>query len=280
MNIYNASRNERFSAVDINSYPTFHSRRTRDAPAVSVPASRAQSPSQDPSRAVSVIEVPADIPLQPVPQHRKPKIRNKQNAQKSLDGFWAKFTTSHPGKPYSILPNDFYSARLARLASTASTFAPSPTTLTSKANTSARPALASYAEARASCIAKVKKIAKECRRTNQKYRDPHFDIEADFRRWNTETPFADCLMGLLDPPGKGQLRPQSVKRVEDVFEKPRFFIEGATASDVRQGKEGDCWFMSALATLSNKEGLIQRVCVERDEDVGVYGFVFHRGTPP
>jgi hypothetical protein len=74
------------------------------------------------------------------------------------------------------------------------------------------------------------------------------------------------------------LRPMSVKRVEDVFEKPRFFIDGATASDVRQGKEGDCWFMSALCTLSNKEGLIPRVCVARDEAVGVYGFVFHRGS--
>jgi len=34
--------------------------------------------------------------------------------------------------------------------------------------------------------------------------------------------------------------------------------------------------MSALATISNKEELIQRVCVARDEKVGVYGFVFHR----
>lgn len=38
--------------------------------------------------------------------------------------------------------------------------------------------------------------------------------------------------------------------------------------------------MSALATISNKEGLIQRVCVARDEQVGVYGFVFHRGRHP
>lgn len=64
---------------------------------------------------------------------------------------------------------------------------------------------------------------------------------------------------------------------QDIFEKPQFFIEGATASDVRQGKEGDCWFMSALCTLSNKEGLLESVCVKRDEKVGVYGFVFHRG---
>ena len=28
--------------------------------------------------------------------------------------------------------------------------------------------------------------------------------------------------------------------------------------------------------MSNKEGLIDRICVARDEQVGVYGFVFHR----
>jgi hypothetical protein len=35
--------------------------------------------------------------------------------------------------------------------------------------------------------------------------------------------------------------------------------------------------MSALCTLSNMENLIQDICVARDEKVGVYGFVFHRG---
>lgn len=150
-----------------------------------------------------------------------------------------------------------------------------------------RNALHSYDEAREQCIAKVDKIVKECRRLNQKYRDPHFDIEADFRQWQSAReeavaeaggekpkPFSDCLMGLIEE--ETELQPASVKRVEDVFERPSFFIEGATASDIRQGKEGDCWFMSALTTLSNKEGLIQRVCVARDEEVGVYGFVFHR----
>lgn len=54
--------------------------------------------------------------------------------------------------------------------------------------------------------------------------------------------------------------------------------EGATASDVRQGQNGDCWFMSALCALGGEgTDLISRVCVARDEKVGVYGFVFHRG---
>ena len=50
-----------------------------------------------------------------------------------------------------------------------------------------------------------------------------------------------------------------------------------TANDVRQGRDGDCWFMSSVCTLSNKEDLLEKVCVARDEKVGVYGFVFHRG---
>lgn len=57
-----------------------------------------------------------------------------------------------------------------------------------------------------------------------------------------------------------------------------FLHEGPTASDVRQGFNGDCWFLAALCTLCNKKDLIERVCVARDESVGVYGFVFHRGA--
>jgi hypothetical protein len=34
--------------------------------------------------------------------------------------------------------------------------------------------------------------------------------------------------------------------------------------------------MAALGKLGNKPGLIEKVCVARDEQIGVYGFVFHR----
>lgn len=46
---------------------------------------------------------------------------------------------------------------------------------------------------------------------------------------------------------------------------------------------GDCWFVAAVTALSGTEEpgqelhLLQRLCVARDEKVGVYGFVFHRG---
>jgi hypothetical protein len=189
----------------------------------------------------------------------------------------------------------------------------------------------------------VDKIVKECRRINQKYRDPHFDLEFDLKMGQN-----NCLTGLdnekpeesssdesesddkrrmrrrgkgkkggrrgsvpsdrddklalgvegekADGNGKakeehkvrgigmwrrdgvvgGSFRPRAVKRVTEIFDDPKFYIDGPTANDVRQGRDGDCWLMAALCTLSNKPGLIERICVARDEAVGVYGFVFHR----
>ena len=74
-----------------------------------------------------------------------------------------------------------------------------------------------------------------------------------------------------------QLSVGALTGIQDIFEKPKFYVDDATATDVRQGNHGDCYFLAALCALSNKKGLIDRVCVHRDEQVGVYGFVFHRG---
>lgn len=161
----------------------------------------------------------------------------------------------------TVIPQNPYTARVAR--KNAKTASPSTTTR------------ASYETAAAMCRAKVEKIVQECRRVNKKYRDPHFDLEADLKLVRR-----DCLESLsnfehLDTPGK-DFRPGSAKRVVEIFDKPQFYIEGPTANDVRQGRDGDCWLMSALCMLSNKKGLIERLCVAHDQDVGVYGFVFFR----
>lgn len=65
--------------------------------------------------------------------------------------------------------------------------------------------------------------------------------------------------------------------LQEIFEKPQFYVNGPTASDVRQGHDGDCWLMAALCTMGNKEDLIEKICVARNEKVGIYGFVFYRG---
>lgn len=214
----------------------------------------------------------------------------------------------------SVIPQNECAERAAKRAS-AKSKAPAKTTQQS------------YEEAAEQCRRKVAQIVKECRRVNQKYRDPHFDLELDLKfgrrdcldsldnerngnsrrrqvggRRGRDSPLKDRLaarekapppksgssvMGLLsavdrettsptDGDRENVFRPTAVKRVVDIFDNPQFFINGPTANDVRQGRDGDCWLMAALCTLSNKSGLIERCCIAHDVDVGVYGFVFHR----
>ena len=183
------------------------------------------------------------------------KKAKKQPPQKTINRFWDAFVSKYPGGVDTILPDKFY-------------------TKDKTADKNFRSATShsvgkSYDQAVTDCKAAVAKIAKESRRINTKYRDPHFDIEFDLKlsQW-------DCLNGLVDT--DWSMYPKAVKRVGDIFEAPVFFEEGASANDIRQGSNGDCWFLSALTALTTKKDLINKVCVARDEKVGVYGFVFHR----
>lgn len=125
------------------------------------------------------------------------------------------------------------------------------------------------------------------RRLPHKDRDDGDDIAAEASMPKTASAAGGILslLGAVDremagvqPDGDGEnvFRPHAVKRVVDIFDDPQFFIDGPTANDVRQGRDGDCWLMAALCTISNKPGLIERCCVAYDQEVGVYGFVFHR----
>ncbi|KAK3678569.1 hypothetical protein LTR78_001867 [Recurvomyces mirabilis] len=186
-----------------------------------------------------------------------PRPKPKKPPQAVIDDYWSSFDSKHPGKISTVLPNNYHAKKLAQRPD---------------ADEGSHNAVASYEEAAQICRQKVDKIVGECRRVNQKYRDPHFDIEHDF----FVNGYQECLRGLMEKKNDPKLSPKSVKRVGAIFEKPKFFIKGATANDVRQGRNGDCWLMSALGTITNSPGLIEKICVARDEVVGVYGFVFCR----
>ncbi|KAJ5899543.1 hypothetical protein N7495_004287 [Penicillium taxi] len=186
---------------------------------------------------------------------RPPHRLRRQPPQESVKQFWEQFNTKYPGKVYTILPDNPYARTRARRVP--------------NGVIQGEEAVQSYEQARRECQKSVDRISKECKRVNQKYTDPHFDIELDlkFRRRY----YLDELDKLNE-----EMRPRGVKRVTEIFENPQFFVNGPTASDVRQGYDGDCWLMAALGTMGNKEELIEKICVARDEVIGIYGFVFHR----
>ena len=126
------------------------------------------------------------------------KTKKDVPAQQSIDKFWNKFTSKNPGKLYTVLPDNLYAKRAAVQASR-------------KAG-SLKNAVASYEQAAATCKAKVEKIVQDCRRLNQKYKDPHFDIEFDLMQWQWDRRTEDCLVALNAD--HADLRPMSVKRIE------------------------------------------------------------------
>lgn len=129
-------------------------------------------------------------------------LGNDVSPQRSIDKFWKRFTTKHPGKPFTILPDNLYAKRAAIQAS--------------RKTASSKNAVDSYEQAAAMCRAKVEKIVRDCRRLNQKYKDPHFDIEFDFMQWQWYRAPEDCLVAL--DKDDTCLRPMSVKRVEVCWE--------------------------------------------------------------
>jgi hypothetical protein len=177
-----------------------------------------------------------------------------QPPQKTISQYWRTFNSPYPGKAFSILP--------PRRSVTGST-------TSARSRSTQRYVPKTYQQARAECERDVDRIIKECRRTNQKYRDLHFDIELDLKSHTR-----DCLKNLKN--SGDSLQPKGVKRVTDIFEKPQFYVNGPTATDVKQGRDGDCYLMAALSGLGCMEGLIEKVAVKHDVQVGVYGFLFYR----
>ncbi|KAF4546552.1 Calpain family cysteine protease [Lasiodiplodia theobromae] len=232
----------------------------------------------------------------------KKKKHAASKPQKALDEYWDKFITKTPGKVTRIFPPSLYASLLPHTP---------PKALSGDVS-----ATASYEAAKEACKRKVQRIVRECKRTNEKWSDPDFDIESDF-----DTDTGNCLHGLVEEednsshnidtddlksalntltsvpgllngvqevsvpgllgvlqndPKSSMPVAASVHRIGWIYDKPAFTINGFGVSDVQQGGTGDCWWVAAVATLCSMPGQMERICVARDEKCGVYGFVFHR----
>jgi hypothetical protein len=230
--------------------------------------------------------------------------------QDSLNEFWDGLITKTPGKVFQIFPQSLYANLLPPIKP--------------EGVASTKGAVACYEEAARECKEKVKRIVRECQRTNEKYTDPDFNIENDWK--------GNCLNGLqlpTKPRGDGveggrsavgarslrdalrtlvqskvlgedtsllmdvsalqcalddedsdsddeEMSPETVHRVDYIFDDPSFLVDGFSTSDVQQGADKDCWWVAAVATLCSMPELMEKVCVERDAECGVYGFVFYR----
>lgn len=118
--------------------------------------------------------------------------RRRQSPQETLRSFWDQFYTKSPGKVYTVLPDNPY-------ARTKAAAIPNGVVQGQEARKS-------YEQVRRECERAVNRIARECERLNQKYTDPHFDIEVDLKSDRN-----DCLYGLDEQ--NFEMRPRGVKRV-------------------------------------------------------------------
>ncbi|EIM80197.1 cysteine proteinase [Stereum hirsutum FP-91666 SS1] len=115
------------------------------------------------------------------------------------------------------------------------------------------------------CRKRVRDISTQCRRENRCFRDIEFDLAVDKDK---------CLNGLDFIYGHN---PTDTMRVTEIFEHPQFYVNGAATSGIAQGVLGDCSFLSELAVIATI-GLVEEICVERDEEVGIYGFIFWKNS--
>lgn len=188
----------------------------------------------------------------------KKKKKKYVAPQDTIDKLWSRFSVSNFSKATKVLPN---AAPFARGTSAKTVIVPQPGPQNQLVSED-------FERAVKECRVKVKKLVKECRRVNMRYRDPSFDIDWDLK-WekgnclNTlgETRFEVCKHALINP---ASCSPKAVKRVHEIFDEPRFLEDKISPSDVKQGSLGNCWLMASLTALANMENGIQRICVEWD----------------
>ena len=121
----------------------------------------------------------------------------------------------------------------------------------------------SYSEAQAADV--VAAVSADCARTGRPWVDPSFPHSA-----------ASLFIDPAQPHQPSWLEAEWV-RVGSVVPLSALFTPPMTADDIRQGRLGNCWFLSALAVLTLRQSLVFACFVSPTEQPsGVYAVRFFR----
>lgn len=252
---------------------------------------------------------PAQSPEHPPPSPKYSKTR--RNPQAIISKFWSRYNTKAPGKITSIFPRSLYETLLPypdSYSSKSRNAAQSYDEARAECRELVRAAVAEcertnekFSDPDFDIETDFSALADNCLYGLVRYWQLDDDegeheqhrVSAWQVKWSLETLKDSGVLGngkmeidvgsLHKYVGEEQFdgcgaprRPGSVHRVDWIFENPQFTVNGYSSSDIKQGSNGACWWLAAVATIAHRKDLMDRICVARDEECGVYGFVFYR----
>ncbi|XP_039662014.1 calpain-2 catalytic subunit-like [Perca fluviatilis] len=76
-------------------------------------------------------------------------------------------------------------------------------------------------------------------------------------------------------PGSEETKGVDWKRPMELCPNPKFIVDGATMTDICQGKLGDCWLLAAIASLTLDQDILPRVVPQEQSFTEGYAGIFH-----
>lgn len=148
---------------------------------------------------------------------------------------------------------------------------------------------------------RVHRIIEQCARSGQQFVDEEFQVcvcpldQLAAACFNGEWPlftaeFWDSFGSKRTPPqgplalhrDPGRAKHQrwlqlQWRRPESFAAEPEVFVPPVAAQSIKQGVIGDCWFMSALSVLTQRQDRLQKLFITTEHnDAGVYAVRFHK----